>query len=52
MTPEQLSQFLSGGEGLTVEYKKCVDELSNRVFEIVCSFFNRCASNTYKGGTP
>lgn len=41
MTLEQLRQLLSEGEGLTVEYKKCADGLSNSVFETVCSFSNR-----------
>lgn len=41
MTPEQLNQLLSGGESLTVEYKKCAEALSNSVFETVCSFSNR-----------
>lgn len=41
MTLEQLHQILSEGEGLTVEYKRCMDGLSNSVFETVCSFSNR-----------
>lgn len=41
MILEQLRQLLSEGEGLTVEYKKCADGLSNSVFETVCSFSNR-----------
>ena len=41
MTIEQFNRLLSEGEGLTIEYKKCVDGLNNSVFETVCSFSNR-----------
>ncbi|MDL2263879.1 putative DNA binding domain-containing protein [Synergistaceae bacterium OttesenSCG-928-I11] len=41
MTPVQLNQLISEGEGLTVEFKKCTDGLNNSVFETVCSFSNR-----------
>lgn len=41
MTPERIKQLLAEGEGLTVEYKACVNELNNGVFETVCSFSNR-----------
>ena len=41
MMLEQIRKLLSEGEGLTIEFKECVDELSNSVFETVCSFSNR-----------
>ena len=41
MTSDRIKQLLAEGEGLTVEYKKCVNELNNSVFETVCSFSNR-----------
>lgn len=41
MTVERIKQLLAEGEGLTIEYKKCVDGLSNSVYETVCSFSNR-----------
>jgi ATP-dependent DNA helicase RecG len=41
MTLEKLNRLLNEGEGLTTEYKKCVDGLNNSVFETVCSFANR-----------
>lgn len=44
MTPEKLNQLLSQGEGLTVEYKKFTDELSNSVFETVRYFSHRYGS--------
>jgi ATP-dependent DNA helicase RecG len=41
MTPEGLRKLLSQGEGWDMEFKECVDALSNSVFETVCSFSNR-----------
>ena len=38
---EKLKQFIQKGEGLTVEFKKCVNDLNNTVFETVSSFSNR-----------
>jgi ATP-dependent DNA helicase RecG len=36
-----LQQLLRDGEGLTVEFKRCVSELPKSVYETVCSFSNR-----------
>lgn len=41
MTREKLETLLREGEGFTVEFKECVNELNNSVFETVCSFSNR-----------
>ena len=41
LTTEKLKQLLECGENFTVEYKTCRNELSNSVFETVCSFSNR-----------
>ena len=41
MTLEQIKKLLAEGEGITVEFKECVNGLSNSVFETVCSFSNR-----------
>ena len=41
MTEEKIRQLLDEGEGFTVEYKECVNELNNSVFETVASFSNR-----------
>jgi ATP-dependent DNA helicase RecG len=49
MTPDQLRKLLAEGESLTVEYKKCVDGLSNSVFETVCSFSNRYGGMIFLG---
>ena len=49
MTPENLRKLLSEGEGLTVEFKKCVTGLTNSVFETVCSFSNRYGGHMLLG---
>jgi len=41
MTSEHLRKLLKEGEGLTVEFKECVNDLNNSVWETVCSFSNR-----------
>ena len=37
----KLQQLIRDGEGLTVEFKRCMNELTNSVFETVSSFSNR-----------
>ncbi|MCL1803183.1 MAG: putative DNA binding domain-containing protein [Eubacteriaceae bacterium] len=49
MTPEKIKKLLAEGEGLTVEFKECVNELSNSVFETVCSFSNRYGGHMILG---
>lgn len=41
MTIEIMQKLLEADEKITVEYKKCTNELSNSVFETVASFSNR-----------
>ena len=41
MTLEKIRKLLREGEGITAEFKECVDALNNSVFETVCSFSNR-----------
>jgi len=38
---DRLKQIISDGEGLTVEFKHCKNELGNTMFETVSSFSNR-----------
>lgn len=56
MTTERICQLLAEGEGLTIEYKECRNELSNSVWETVCSFSNRYGGHLILGalddGTP
>jgi ATP-dependent DNA helicase RecG len=49
MTSEQIKKLLAAGEGLTVEFKECVNELNNTVFETVCSFSNRYGGHLLLG---
>jgi ATP-dependent DNA helicase RecG len=49
MTYEQISKLLSEGEGLTIEFKECVNELNNSVWETVCSFSNRYGGHLLLG---
>jgi ATP-dependent DNA helicase RecG len=51
MTPEHIKRLLAEGEGLTVEYKECVDRLNNSVWETVCSFSNRYGGHLILGVT-
>jgi ATP-dependent DNA helicase RecG len=37
----KLQQLIRDGEGLTVEFKRCSNELPKSVYETVCSFSNR-----------
>ena len=46
---KRLLKLLDEGEGLTVEFKKCVNELNNSVFETVCSFSNRYGGHLLLG---
>ncbi|MCL2254930.1 MAG: putative DNA binding domain-containing protein [Lachnospiraceae bacterium] len=56
MTPDRIKQLLATGEGISIEYKECVNELSNSVWETVCSFSNRYGGHLILGakddGTP
>lgn len=49
MTLEHLRKLLSEGEGVTIEYKECIDALNNSVFETVCSFSNRFGGHMILG---
>jgi len=51
MTTDRIRQLLADGEGLTVEYKECVNGLSNSVWETVCSFSNRYGGHLILGAT-
>lgn len=41
MKPEKLSEIISRGEGLTVEFKQSRTKLNRDVFETVCAFLKR-----------
>ncbi|MCL1917397.1 MAG: putative DNA binding domain-containing protein [Peptococcaceae bacterium] len=56
MNSDHIRQILAEGERLTIEYKQCVRELNNSVWETVCSFSNRYGGHLILGaeddGTP
>ena len=56
MTADRIWQLLSDGERLTIEYKECINDISNSVWETVCSFSNRYGGHLILGakddGTP
>ena len=45
----KIQKLLSDGEGLTVEFKRCHDKLSQSVYETVCSFSNRYGGDILLG---
>ena len=49
MTTDIIYKLLEEGEGFTVEFKECRDELSNSVYETVCSFSNRYGGHILLG---
>jgi hypothetical protein len=49
MKPEKLSEIISGGEGLTVEFKQSRTKLNRDVFETVCAFLNRNGGHLFLG---
>lgn len=49
MTREYLQKLLDSGEGFTIEYKKCVNRISDSVYETVCSFSNRYGGHILLG---
>lgn len=51
MTIEEFYKLVNQGEMLTVEFKKCQFELSDNVFETVCSFLNRSGGHIFLGIT-
>jgi ATP-dependent DNA helicase RecG len=49
MTSEHIAKLIAEGESLTVEFKECVNELNNSLFETVCSFSNRYGGHLLLG---
>jgi len=49
MTQPQIQAIIQNGENISVEFKKCTTELSNSVFETVCSFLNRSGGHLLLG---
>ena len=49
MIPKELQDLISGGENLTVEFKKSTKEITKDVYETVCSFSNREGGHIFLG---
>ncbi len=49
MIPKELQDLISGGENLTVEFKKSTKEITKDVYEAVCSFSNREGGHIFLG---
>jgi len=49
MTPKRLREILKSGEGLTVEFKTCRQEISHDVYETICAFLNRNGGHVVLG---
>ncbi len=49
MTKDTLLALIDQGEGITVEFKKCQNEVSSDVYPTVCSFSNRFGGHIFMG---
>ena len=49
MTKEMLLDLISQGEGVTIEFKECKNEISSDVYPTVCSFSNRFGGHIFMG---
>lgn len=49
MTNEALLALIDQGEGVTIEFKECKNEVSSEVYPTVCSFSNRFGGHLFMG---
>jgi predicted HTH transcriptional regulator len=49
MTKEALLDLISQGEGVTIEFKECKNEVASEVYPTVCSFSNRFGGHIFMG---
>ncbi|MBR6394436.1 MAG: putative DNA binding domain-containing protein [Ruminococcus sp.] len=49
MTNEEILDLISQGEGITIEFKECINEISAEVYPTVCSFSNRFGGHILMG---
>lgn len=47
--PENFMNLICQGEGLTVEFKKSTTDITEDVYDIVCSFSNRDGGHIFFG---
>lgn len=49
MTKETILDLISQGEGVTIEFKECKNEVASEVYPTVCSFSNRFGGHIFMG---
>lgn len=49
MTEQALLNFIAQGEGVTIEFKECKNEIASEVYPTVCSFSNRFGGHIFMG---
>ena len=49
ITSEQIKQWVSEGESITMEYKRSGKSLSRSAFESICAMLNRCGGHILLG---
>lgn len=49
MTNDALLEIIGQGEGVTIEFKECKNEISSEVYPTVCSFSNRFGGHIFMG---
>lgn len=49
MTKEMILDLISQGEGVTIEFKECKNEIASEIYPTVCSFSNRFGGHIIMG---
>lgn len=49
MTKENILDLISQGEGVTIEFKECKNEIAGEVYPTVCSLSNRFGGHILMG---
>lgn len=49
MTTQALLDLIAQGEGVTIEFKECKNEIASEVYPTVCSFSNRFGGHIFMG---
>lgn len=49
MTKEMILDLISQGEGVTIEFKECKNDIASEVYPTVCSFSNRFGGHIFMG---
>ena len=49
MTKEVIIGLIAQGEGVTIEFKECRNEIASEIYPTVCSFSNRFGGHIIMG---